>query len=54
MPLLRPDQSFTLKNTLFSGSSGEMEPEEGEICAQEALVEALNVNGTGPPAPTST
>jgi hypothetical protein len=53
-PVLRPDQSFTLKNTLFSGFCGETSPEEGEIATQEALLEILNENDAGPPAPMST
>ena len=44
----------TLINTRFSGSLGETDPEEGERRTQDALDETVNVNGFGPPAPTST
>ena len=44
----------TLIRTLFSGSSGETEPEEGERRTHDALDETVNVKGLGPPAPTST
>ncbi len=44
----------TLRNTRCSGEVAEIEPLEGEISSQEALLLALKVNGVGPPALTST
>jgi len=53
-PLSRLDQSLTLKNTLSSGLVGEMDPDEGEVSTQEALLETSKSKELGPPAPTST
>ena len=44
----------TLRKTRCSGELGEMEPFAGDIISQDALLVAVNVNGVGPPAPTST
>lgn len=44
----------TERKTLCSGELGEMEPFDGEMVTHGALLVTVNVNGVGPPAPTST
>jgi hypothetical protein len=56
LALLRPSGSLlqsTDANTRCSVCDGEMDPCAGDTVSHDELETAVNVNGVGPPAPTS-
>lgn len=46
-------QLFTLMNRRCSGALGDIDPCVGAMVNQDTLLATVNVNGLGPPAPTS-